>query len=278
MILPSGFITLLEVEFVKQVEKFAESSDESSSVWHRRILSAFRYDWPEIHSNDTCLVCLRERPSYRLPCGHVICHNCVRRFGDRWDARTYDIHQCFLCQIETPGVRIVEKPPTATLKILTIDGGGARGIIPLTFLRALEERIGLPYPVQGNFHLIVGSSSGGISTLALGWKGLSVEDSIAQFERLAHRVFYRDLISYLRATLIFITDCIYPAKQLEAALKEILGRNESILDYSSATAMGIKIGVVASTMKPEPFLFTNYNGLGDKNYRVLSGNALVWEM
>jgi len=46
--------------------------------------------------------------------------------------------------------------------------------------------------------------------------------------------------------------------------------------------MGIKIGVVASTMKPEPFLFTNYNALGrrDRNqkYGILQGDALVWEM
>ena len=48
--------------------------------------------------------------------------------------------------------------------------------------------------------------------------------------------------------------------------------------------MGIKIGIVASTMKPQPFLFTNYNGLGDREdkkfekYGVLLGDALVWEM
>jgi hypothetical protein len=268
-------------------------------MWHQRMLSAFKCDWLEIHSNDTCFVCIRERPPYKLPCGHIICHNCVRRFGDQCDVWTFDIHQCFLCETETPGIRIGDKPPTATWKVLSIDGGGARGIIPLVFLRALEERIGLPYPVQGNFDLIVGSSSGkaswhanlilipctgGISTLALGQKGLSVEDSIDQFERLANKVFELGLISYLRAILIFITDGIYAATILEAALQEFFSSGASILDSSIATAMGIKIAVVASTMKPEPFLFTNYNGLIDresrkyKKYRVLLGNALVWEM
>ena len=48
--------------------------------------------------------------------------------------------------------------------------------------------------------------------------------------------------------------------------------------------MGIKIRIVACTMKPDPFLFTNYNRQGDredmnyKKYKVLLGDALVWEM
>jgi hypothetical protein len=48
--------------------------------------------------------------------------------------------------------------------------------------------------------------------------------------------------------------------------------------------MGTKIGIVASIMKPELFLFTNYNGLGDREdkkyekYGILLGDALVWEM
>ena len=38
------------------------------------------------------------------------------------------------------------------------------------------------------------------------------------------------------------------------------------------------------SLKLEPFIFTNYNGLGDREdkkyekYGVLLGNALVWEM
>jgi hypothetical protein len=78
-----------------------------------------------------------------------------------------------------------------------------------------------------------------------------------------------------------ITDRIYSAHNLEADLQAVLGSDESILDYSSATAMGVKMGIIASTMKPAPYIFTNYNGLGDredKKYGVLLGDALVWEM
>lgn len=160
LILPSGFIRLLEDEFVKQAEAFAGLSDISCAQWHQKKLSEFKRHWLAIHSVDSCFVCFTERPQYGLPCGHIVCDNCVRRFGAQSDVWTFDVHHCFLCRLETPEVTIKVKPPTATVRLLSIDGGGARGIIPLVFLQALEEKIGLPYPVQENFHYIIGTSSG----------------------------------------------------------------------------------------------------------------------
>jgi len=112
---------------------------------------------------------------------------------------------------------------------------------------------------------------------------LSVEDCIALYERVAKQAFELHLLSYLAILISLFTDGIYPAQNLDAALQEVFG-DKTILDCSSATTMGIKIGIVASTMKPQPFLFTNYNGLGDRGdkkcekYGVLLGDALVWEM
>ncbi len=140
-------------------------------------------------------------------------------------------------------------------------------------------------------HPILILFAGGISSLALCHNGWSVEDCIDHFEYLAKQAFelhhfsYFRWLSRLRAILIsLITDGIYPAHNLEVVLQEVFGSNKSILDCSSATSMGIKIGITVSTMKPAPFIFTNYNGLGDREgkkyekYGVLLGNALVWEM
>jgi hypothetical protein len=127
--------------------------------------------------------------------------------------------------------------------------------------------------------------TGGIIALALSRKGFSVEDCIDLYERLAKQAFELHLSSYLQAILISLfTNRIYPARNLEAPLQEVFSIDEGILECSIATAMGTKIGIVASTMKPEPFLFTNYNGLGHREdkkhekYGVLLGDALVWEM
>lgn len=159
MILPSSFVRLLEAEFVKQVEAFSRLLETSSAGWHQQRLSEFKVDWLTIRSTKTCFACMTGRPQYRLPCGHIIDENCVRKFGVKTDLWNFDIPNCFLC-LAAIGVSIKVKPPTATPRLLSIDGGGARGIIPLMVLQALEERIGLPYPVQGNFHFIFGTSVG----------------------------------------------------------------------------------------------------------------------
>jgi hypothetical protein len=159
MILPSGFVRLLESEFVKQVEAFSKLADPSSATWHQAKLSKFKRDWLTMRSTETCFACNMARPQYRLPCGHIVCDNCVRKFGTQTDVWNFNVPYCFLC-LDASGINIKVKPPTATPRLLSIDGGGVRGIIPLIFLQALEEMIGLPYPVQGNFHFIYGTSSG----------------------------------------------------------------------------------------------------------------------
>lgn len=160
IILPSRFVRLLEGEFVKQVEAFFSLRDASSIEWHQETLLGFKADWRTIRSADSCFVCFQSRPVHSLPCEHLVCRQCVRTFGDQSDSWTFDIPRCFLCGLETPGISLQDKPPTATINLLSIDGGGARGVIPLVFLQVLEEKIGLQYPVQQNFHYIVATSSG----------------------------------------------------------------------------------------------------------------------
>lgn len=115
--------------------------------------------------------------------------------------------------------------------------------------------------------------------------GLSVGDCIAVFERVAKKAFELHYpLPFLAVFLSFFTDGIYPTQNLDTALKEIFGEHQTILDCSSAAAMGTKVGIVASTMKPAPFLFTNYNGSGEREdqrlqqHATLLGDALLWEM
>ena len=50
-------------------------------------------------------------------------------------------------------------------RILTIDGGGIRGIIPATVLRHIEDRLGRP--AASVFHMVAGTSTGGIIAVGL---------------------------------------------------------------------------------------------------------------
>ena len=53
----------------------------------------------------------------------------------------------------------------ATFKILSIDGGGLRGVVPLTILKKIEELTG--QPIWKSFDLIAGTSTGGLIASAL---------------------------------------------------------------------------------------------------------------
>ena len=56
------------------------------------------------------------------------------------------------------------QPPTL-IKVLSVDGGGIKGIIPATVLAYIEERTGRP--ISALFDLIAGTSTGGIIALGL---------------------------------------------------------------------------------------------------------------
>lgn len=56
-----------------------------------------------------------------------------------------------------------------TFRILSIDGGGIRGIIPATVLSEIEDRTGKS--TAKNFDLIAGTSTGGILALGLSKHG-----------------------------------------------------------------------------------------------------------
>lgn len=58
-------------------------------------------------------------------------------------------------------------PEEQDFRILSIDGGGIRGIFPATFLAGLEERYLGGISVAQYFDLITGTSTGGIIALGL---------------------------------------------------------------------------------------------------------------
>lgn len=64
-------------------------------------------------------------------------------------------------------------------KILTIDGGGIKGIFPASFLSVVEDTI--KESIYKYFDLIVGTSTGGIIALALGL-GYSAMDTLTFYE------------------------------------------------------------------------------------------------
>ena len=77
-------------------------------------------------------------------------------------------------------------PRGAPFKVLSLDGGGIRGIYAAELLRKCEEAFGAP--IASYFDMIAGTSTGGIIALALGLQ-IPAADIAAFYEQDGRRIF-----------------------------------------------------------------------------------------
>ena len=107
-------------------------------------------------------------------------------------------------------------------KILSIDGGGIRGIIPAMVLAAIREETGVP--TAKNFDLIAGTSTGGILALGLSMRNgdgnpqYSAEDLAGIYAGRGHEIFRRP-----RWRTTQLVDEKYSHEGLEAVLDDYFG-------------------------------------------------------
>jgi hypothetical protein len=82
-------------------------------------------------------------------------------YGNESEPWTFRMSCCLFCLAEwSEDVVVAVKAPTRGVSILCLDGGGTRGIIPLTLMKRIQEQTGLSLPIQQYFKLIAGVSSG----------------------------------------------------------------------------------------------------------------------
>jgi patatin-like phospholipase/acyl hydrolase len=113
-----------------------------------------------------------------------------------------------------------------TRRVLSLDGGGIRGIIPALVIAHLERETGKP--ACELFDLIVGTSTGGILALGLSLKDekgqplLAAKRMVALYERHGGEIFEQSLWRKLR-TVGGIFEEAYSHKALEGVLAHYFG-------------------------------------------------------
>ncbi|XP_014554875.1 hypothetical protein COCVIDRAFT_39346 [Bipolaris victoriae FI3] len=212
-------------------------------------------------SHLTCYCCLRELAEHPLRCGHVLCTPCIKSYGNPHNElkHSYSMASCPLHDYETVFSAhwpVHFKPPLAGVRVLSLDGGGMRGIVILSVLGEIQKELGGRIPIQDFFDLIVGTSTGGLLALGLGVKNWSIEQSTQTFLRLVRTAFtsrYPGGLQLMRSK--------YRTKPLEKALYQAFG-DEAMFggvpeDMSGSTR---KVAVTAATETGEEVvIFTNYN-------------------
>lgn len=103
---------------------------------------------------------------------------------------------------------------TNELRILSIDGGGMKGIIPAIYLKRIEEHLGAP--IHQFFDMICGTSTGGIIALGLA-AGISAEEISKLYIQKGEEIFPKKPFTN------FWLSRKYSNKNLMALLKKTLG-------------------------------------------------------
>ena len=99
-------------------------------------------------------------------------------------------------------------------RILTIDGGGIKGVFPAAFLAEIEDRLG--EPIYNYFDLIAGTSTGGIIAIGLGL-GLTAGELLQLYKEFGASIFKSSRIpGHLRRLL--------RAKYSLEPMREIVGK------------------------------------------------------
>jgi hypothetical protein len=153
------------VKFIKYaaMARKTDGTRDWALLLHKQKLAElwYRTDPKVLVSAEICVSCLTGPPQHVLGCGHTLCDLCVRRFGDTvaGEESCYFLEACAVCETRAD-LTIHLKPATAGIRMLNIDGGGVRGVVPLEFLTRLQRELGPTARIQDFFDMAFGTSAG----------------------------------------------------------------------------------------------------------------------
>lgn len=152
-------------------------------------------------------------------------------------------------------------------KILSIDGGGIRGIIPCIMLKFIEEQTG--NPISSMFNVISGTSTGGIISLGLTKPDeydrnmYSAEKMLGLYLDHGKKIFpprEKDILSRISGALF---DKPYDASGIESLLLEYFGDTKLKDALTSVLITTYEIGV------GKPFYFSSRLAQNDEKENIL---------
>lgn len=152
-------------------------------------------------------------------------------------------------------------------RILSLDGGGVRGVISATILAEIEKQIN--QPLNQYFDLIAGTSTGAVLGAAIAI-GRSSEEIVEFYKQKSSVIFpYQSRFSLARIPLISnygLSAPKYSENGLVQVIKQTFG-NIRLFDIASPRLLIISY----DTITRQPIIFKNWRK--DKNYQ----NTFLWE-
>lgn len=150
---------------------------------------------------------------------------------------------------KTPGQR--------GLRILSLDGGGSRGMVAVTAVRDLMEKIGNGAEVADCFDIVAGTSTGGIIAFLTAIRQETCAEAVERYNQLIKQIFVKSALS---TPLMFFTTASYDESHFMKVLTDIL-RDDIMLDSRADPTVPL-VFCLTSKMSSTPThvsLMRNYN-------------------
>uniref|UniRef100_A0A7I4YJY9 PNPLA domain-containing protein n=2 Tax=Haemonchus contortus TaxID=6289 RepID=A0A7I4YJY9_HAECO len=159
------------------------------------------------------------------------------------------------------------------VNLLSIDGGGTRGMMGLEVLEQLERVSGKK--ICELFDHVVGVSTGSIISSLLIGKGYSVEECREVYVDVSKKLFSQSRLTGVSG--VVLNHSYYDTKKWMKILKETIGEDLTIIETSKAVVPRLSI-VAAIVNSPvlQPYIFRNYEAPAgrDSHYRGSTGQYL----
>ncbi|KAJ8371339.1 hypothetical protein SKAU_G00113670 [Synaphobranchus kaupii] len=143
------------------------------------------------------------------------------------------------------------------IRILSIDGGGTRGVVPLQVLKRLEAATGRQ--VHQLFDYICGVSTGAVLAFMLGLVRVSLEECEETYHRFGADVFRQNPL--VGTVKMGWSHSYYDTPTWEGLLREKMG--SKILIKTAREQLSPKVSAVSAVVNwgttPKAFVFRNYN-------------------
>lgn len=246
-----------------------ESDDERLAKLRQDTYKAHRALWGTIFSTKTCLYCLQAVPDHVLPCCHAFCPRCIQELAQpsRAFECAFDVTACPLCGTTfSPMHQVQLKPRCAGIRMLTLDGGGIKGIVLFALLEALRKEIGLSVHVGQLFDLVVGTSTGGLVGLALVMTDRSLGSMIAFFKDAAQQTFGKpragSMFSAVTGIVLGANTSLFSNNNLRAALDRYFEPRTILFAPSVSRQFQSATRVAVTTVKDRGVtecIIANYN-------------------
>ncbi|MCJ1405766.1 hypothetical protein MMC11_008996 [Xylographa trunciseda] len=148
--------------------------------------------------------------------------------------------------VSPPQTSIPVEPATRKLRILSLDGGGVRGLFTVVVLEALMEEVRILTKREDDikpcdfFDLIGGTSTGGLLALMLSRLRMDLISCKKQYRELSKTIFQKQGWSYPYKTAVdaWFGRAWYPAEPLEVSIKALVAERIRVLEKKELRSCG----------------------------------------